>query len=142
MFLWRRERVRLGGVVMRKSSVLLLVVFAFVAAACSSDASEQIEGTWFWSSPWNAYIEYADDGQFLVSGSSDFADPIEWGEYTFDGETLTLNNATDSPNCSDTSVTWTVEFSDDGDEASYTFVEDSCADYPRSRDIVWMRQSS
>ena len=79
MFLWWRERVRLGGVVMRRSSVLLLVVFAFVAAACSSDASEQIEGTWYWSSPLNVYIEYADDGQFLVSQNSDLADPIEWG---------------------------------------------------------------
>ena len=127
---------------MRRSSFLLLIVLAFVAAACSSDASEQLEGTWYWSQ-WDVYIEYTDDGQVSVADNSGLENPSEWGEYTFDGETLTVTTAPDSTICGDTSVTWTVEFSDDGDEASYTFVEDSCTKaHVRSQDIVWVRQSS
>jgi len=68
--------------------------------------------------------------------------PFELGDYTFDGETLTMNTASDSLNCPDTSVTWTVALSDDGDQADLTFVEDSCVGADRSRDLAWIRQPS
>ena len=51
---------------MRKPCLLLLAVLVLLAAACSSDASEQIEGTWL--EPANgAYLELNDDGQFKVA---------------------------------------------------------------------------
>jgi hypothetical protein len=131
---------------MYKSFILLLAVLALLAAACSSsDASEQIEGTWYWSAPAagiQVYIEYADDGTFSVSPSTDLSNPIESGTYTFDGETLTVTNDPDSMFCADTTVIWTVEFSDDGDEASVTFVEDTCSGAVRGTDGVWLRQTT
>ena len=127
---------------MRKSYLLLLAVLVLVTAACSSsDASEQIEGMWQ-DSTYGVYLEIGDDGQYEVSVGEAMTHPFEWGDYTFDGETLTTNTASDSQICPDTSVTWTVVFSDDGDQADLTFVEDSCVGSPRSTDLVWIRQSS
>ena len=125
---------------MHKSSILLLAVLVLIAAACS-DASEEIEGTWYWAQT-EVYVEYSDDGQISVSYSEDLASPIESGTYTFDGETLTVNNGADSRYCASASATWTVEFSDDGDEANMTFVEDSCPDAVRSQNMIVTRVSS
>ena len=128
---------------MRKPFILLLAVLALLAAACSSDASEQIEGTWYWSATGiQVYIEYADDGTFSVSPSPDLSNPVESGTYTFDGETLTVIDDPDSRFCPDTTATWTVEFSDDGDEASVTTVENTCSGSPRGTDGVWLRQTT
>jgi len=126
---------------MRKPCLLLLAVLVLLAAACSSDASEQIEGTWL-ETTYGVYWEIGDDGQFIVAWNEELRHPIELGNYTFDGETLTMNTASDSPNCPDTSVTWTVAFSDEDDQADLTFVEDSCVASERSMDLVWIRQSS
>ena len=126
---------------MRKPCLLLLAVLAVFAAACSSDASEQIEGTWL-ETTYEVYLEVGDDGQFKVSVGEALTHPFEFGDYTFDGETLTMNTASDSLNCPDTSVTWTVALSDDGDQADLTFVEDSCVGADRSGDGVWIRQPS
>ena len=122
--------------------VLLVVVFAVLAAACSSsDASEQIEGVWEDTTN-GVYTGMNEDGQYQVAENLELAPPFEWGDYAFDGETLTTNATPDSINCPDTSITWTVEFSDDGDEARLTFVEDSCVGSPRAQDLIWLRQSS
>ena len=127
---------------MYKSFILLLAVLALFAAACSSsDASEQIEGTWYWTAL-TVYMEYADDGTFSVSPSTDFSNPVESGTYTFDGETLTVTNDPDSMFCVGTTATWTVEFSDDGDEASVTIVENTCSGAIRGADGVWLRQTT
>ena len=126
---------------MRKSYLLLLAVLVLLAAACSSDASEQIEGTWLESAN-GVYVEIGDDGQFKVADNEALSDPFEWGDYTFDGETLTMNTASESLNCPDTSVTWTVAFSDEDDQADLTFVEDSCVGADRSMDLAWIRQPS
>jgi hypothetical protein len=125
---------------MRKFCVLLLVVFAVLAAACSSsDTSEQIEGVW--KDTTNiVYVEFDEDGQYQVAATAEFEGPFEWGDYTFDGETLTMNAAPDAYNCADMSIAWTVAFSDDGEEASMTFVEDSCEDPGRSQDLIFRRQ--
>ena len=126
---------------MRKSCLLLLAVLVLLSAACSSDASEQIEGTWQ-DSTYGVYLEVGDDGQYKVSFGELMSHPFEVGDYTFDGETLTMNTASDSSVCPDTSVTWTVAFSDDGDQADLTFVEDSCVGADRSGDWVLIRQPS
>ena len=123
---------------MRKPSALLLVVLVALVAACGgSDTSEQIEGVW--ENPANGvYSEFNEDGQYQTAENPEVEGPFEWGDYTFDGETLTMTAAPDSY-CADTSATWTVVFSDDGDEASMTFVEDSCVGSARSQDLVFVR---
>lgn len=126
---------------MRKPCLLLLTVLVLLATACSSDASEQIGGTWL-DSTYGVYLEVGDDGQYKVAAGEALNFPFEVGDYTFDGATLTMETTSDSGVCPDTSVTWTVAFSDDGDQVDLTFVEDSCVGADRSRDLVWTRQPS
>ena len=137
---WHGCRGWLGSVRIHKSSIFVLADLVLMAAACS-DASEEIEGTWYWTQT-EVYVGYGDDGRISVSYSENLASPIESGTYTFDGETLTVNNGPDSRYCASASVTWTVEFSDDGEEADMTFVEDSCQDAVRSQNMVVTRVSS
>lgn len=126
---------------MTKLSALLVAVTVLAAACSSGDTSEQIEGVWEEST--NAVVLGLDEGgQYEVAQDPDLAEPFEWGNYTFDGETLTMNAAPDSDYCENSSITWTVEFSDDGEQADVTFVEDSCTGAPRAQDMIWIRQSS
>ena len=121
--------------------VSVSAVLCFCLAACgSSGDTDQIHGVWEIPA-FPVYESFDDDGEFVVALSPDLAEPFEWGTYTFDGELLTLNNADDSDFCPGTSVTWMVEFSDDGDAADRTFVEDSCAMTDRGRDLVMIRES-
>lgn len=126
---------------MRRLTIPVLVVLGFCLAACGgSDEADQIHGVWE-ISVFPVYESFDDGGEFVVALSPDLAEPFEWGMYTFDGEFLTLTNADDSDLCPGTSITWTVEFSDDGDEASRTFVEDSCAMTDRGQDLIMIRES-
>ena len=127
---------------MRKFSVLLVVVLAVLAAACSSsDASEQMEGVWEDTTN-NVYLEFDENGQYQGGLNLEAGIPFEWRDYTFDGETLTQSAASESLVCSGTSITWTVVLSDDGDQADLTFVEDSCVPANRAQDLVLIRQPS
>lgn len=112
-----------------------------LAPADTGDASEQIEGTWYWPEL-GLYIKAADDGTVLVSSNTHFSNPLESGTYTFDGETLTVTDDLDSRFCAGTAATWTVEFSDDGDRASVTLVEATCSGAVRNIDGVWLRQTT
>jgi len=126
---------------MRKPATLLLVLFVVLVSACSSsDTSEMIEGKWK-DTTTGVYVEYDENGQYRVD-DPESEEPFEWGGYTFDGGTLTQSTASDSRVCPGTSATWTVVFSDDGDQADWTFVEDSCVPATRSQDLVLIRQSS
>jgi hypothetical protein len=108
----------------RLATLLLLLS---LIAGCSSDdgAADLIPGTWFWESQ-GAYERLAEDGTWSVWLNADLVgDAHGWGTYTFDGETLVYYNAEGSY-CSGAVASWTVEFSDDGQESTQTFVEDSC----------------
>ena len=125
---------------MRKPATLLLMLLVALAAACGgSDTSEEIEGVWNETTT-GVYLEYDEDGQYQVDWTAGFGSSFEWGTYTFDGETLTQSTASESPVCPGTAATWTVVFSDGGDRADWTFVEDSCVAADRSQDLVMIRQ--
>ena len=127
---------------MRRTATLLLMLLLVLVAACGgSDTSEQIEGVWE-DMVTSAYIEYDEEGQYQVDFTPRFGDPFEWGTYTFDGETLTQSTASEAPSCPDTSVTWTVVFSEDGDQTAWTLVEDSCMGSERSQDLMMIRQDA
>ena len=90
-----------------------------------------------------AYEEMAEDGTWGVWTNADLVgDPYDWGTYTFDGETLVYSNAEGSF-CDGAVAIWTVEFSDSGQEARLTFVEDSCTTpgVTRAKDQVLVRQT-
>ena len=124
--------------------LVMLLAVLFVVAGCSSDdgAADQIHGTWLWEE-YSAYTQLAEDGTWAVWTNPDLVgDPHDWGTYTFDGETLVWTNAEGSY-CPDSVATWTVEFSDNGQEARLTFVEDSCtrSGVVRGQDQVFVRQT-
>lgn len=108
----------------------------------SSTAADQIHGTWHWEEQ-GVYEGMAEDGTWVVSLNADLAgDPYGWGTYTFDGETFVMTSAADSY-CQGGVASWTVEFSDNGQESRQTFVEDSCTTpgVTRGRDRVLVRQT-
>ena len=116
-------------------------LFRLLVPACgSSDTGEQIEGVW--RDTLGVYLEYDGNGQYTAADNAEVEEPFEWGDYTFDGETLTQSTASDSRVCPGTSVTWTVVSTDDGDQADLTFVEDSCVPATRAQDLVLIRQSA
>ena len=124
--------------------LVMLLAVLFVVAGCSSDdgAADQIHGTWLWEK-YSAYEEFAEDGTWAVFFNSDLVGgPHDWGTYTFDGETLVFSNAEDSY-CPGAVAIWTYEFSDNGQEATKTFVEDSCtaSGAVRGQDQVVVRQT-
>ena len=87
--------------------------------------TDQIHGTWLWEE-YGAYENLAEDGTWGVWFDAGLqGDPSDWGTYTFDGDRLTYYNAEGSY-CSGAVAAWTVEFSEDGQQATQTFIEDSC----------------
>ena len=108
----------------------------------TTQPADRIHGTWFWAR-YSAYEDLAEDGTWGVWFTADLAGhPHDWGTYTFDGETLVYTNAEYSW-CPGSVATWTVEFSDDGQESRQTFVEDTCtrAGTDRGKDRVLVRQT-
>ena len=138
---------RSGGLATAGLAALVALLVAVVGiwwfAIRDSGIDEgQIHGTWLWEE-YGAYEQIAEDGTWgawFDSGLS--GDPFDWGTYTFDGETLTYYNA-DGSYCSGAVAVWTVEFSEDGQQLTRTFVEDSCTspDLVRNQDAVVIRQT-
>jgi len=126
--------------------IRLVTVLAvmFLVAGCTSgdDAADEIHGTWLVEGI-GVYTELAEDGTWGVWENAALAgEPYDWGTYTFDGETFVMTNAEGSE-CDGAVATWTVEFSDDGQEARETFVEDSCtgSGVVRGQNMVLIRQT-
>ena len=128
--------------------IRLVTVLAvlFLVAGCTSDddAADEIHGAWLWER-YSVYEEFAEDGTWGVWSSASAVGnpwPYDWGTYTFDGETLVYTNAEGSF-CDGAVATFTVEFSDNGQEARETFVEDSCttSGVVRAQNKVLVRQT-
>jgi hypothetical protein len=117
----------------------LVLMAAVLVGGCSSYSAETIHGAWHW--PEQGVYESLDaEGNWGVWLSRSLeGDPYDWGTYTFDGETLTYNNAKGSV-CSGATAVWTVQFAKGGDEAHQKFVEDSCSSV-RGQDRVLIRHS-
>lgn len=132
--------------------IAAIVAIAVVAAGFwwfgvrdTDDPAEQLYGTWLWER-YGAYENYSEDGTWRMKFDPNFVDgaldSVDWGTYTFDGETLTMHNAEGSY-CPGATIVSTVEFSEDGQELRGTFVEDSCTvpGVVRGQDRVLARQS-
>ncbi len=111
----------------------------------TGDAAEPLYGTWLVEG-FGAYENFREDGTWQMKLDPNFEegvlDSIDWGTYTFDGETLTMHNAEGSY-CSGATIVGTVEFSDDGREAHRTFVSDTCTvpGVDRAQDLVIVKQA-
>jgi hypothetical protein len=115
---------------------LALTVPLFAGAGCGSsgDANDAYLGTW--RTEGNMYMEFRDDGTFgkgLGGVSSIESDPWEYGTFTFDGETLRLTTAEDSPHCGGFDAEYRAEPSEDGTFIAHTVINDPCSG--RERDF-------
>ena len=129
----------------RPIRLVTVLAVLFLVAGCTSDddAADDIHGIWLAPAEYSAYEQIAEDGTWGVwSSASLVGDPWDWGTYIFDGETLVFTNAAGSE-CAGAVLIFTVEFSDDGQEARETFVEDTCTieDNGRAQDRVLVRQT-
>jgi hypothetical protein len=128
----------------RKTVALLLTVGLVVLAlglwltACSSsDATDEIHGTWYLADS-DVYLRLDADGEWGGREGLEGSE-FDWGTYTFEDGVLTLSNAEGSY-CSGATGVWNVSFEENGDELHLDFVSDTCTkSTARAVDQVWVR---
>ena len=128
-----------------------VVVAAVVAGGCAesdpaeSDPTEQIQGAWHDITPGHGvYLTFEEEGDWGLYLSSDVegsSSPYAWGTYTLDGVEITMVDNPSSPTCGGDIAKWTVTFSENGDEANFAFIEDSCTSSSRGEDWTLIKQS-
>jgi hypothetical protein len=160
----------------RKTVALLLTVGLVVLAlglcltACSSsDATDEIHGTWYSPTP-ILYVTLDADGESIwrygppadeIHGTWYLADSyvyvtldadgewsareglegpeFDWGTYTFEDGVLTQSNAEGS-HCSGATIVSNVSFEENGDELHLDFISDTCTKSTgRAVDQVFIR---
>ena len=140
-----RSRRRLPIVAAIAAIAVLAAGFWWFGVRDTGDAAEPLYGTWL-VEDFGAYENFREDGTWQMKFDPNFVegvlDSVDWGTYTFDGETLTMHNA-DGSYCSGATIVSTVAFSEDGQEAQRTFVSDTCTapGVVRGQDNVIVRQS-
>ena len=140
-----RSNRRLPIVATIAAIAVLAAGFWWFGVRDTGDAAEPLYGIWHWEEM-GAYENFREDGTWGMKFDPNFVegvlDDLDWGTYTFDGETLTMNNAEGSY-CSGATIVSTVEFSEDGQEAYRTFVSDTCTapGVVRGQDNVLVKQS-
>jgi hypothetical protein len=121
----------------RTALVVAAAAFSLLAASgCGSESSDPTAAVnGIWKTDFGYYLEFSEDGTFGMGGSPERASsaPLEWGTFTFDGETLRLTTTDDSEYCAGTLASYTVSPSDDGDFIALTEIEDECG--TRSTDL-------
>ena len=113
----------------RRFLVVLTAGALLALPGCGSESSDPTDaylGTWKTREGW--YLEFNADGTFAMGGSVERAatDPLEWGTFEFDGETLRLETADDSTYCTGVVAVYEATPSDDGESIAQTAVDDAC----------------
>jgi hypothetical protein len=128
----------------RKTVALLLTVGLVVLAlglcltACSSsDATDEIHGTWQLAAS-DVYLTLDADGEWGGREGLEGSE-FDWGTYTFEDGVLTMSNAEGSY-CSGATIVSNVSFEENGDELHSDFVSDTCTkSTARAVDQVFIR---
>jgi hypothetical protein len=128
----------------RKTVALLLTVGLVVLAlglwltACSSsDATDEIHGTWYLADSY-VYVTLDADGEWSAREGLEGPE-FDWGTYTFEDGVLTQSNAEGS-HCSGATIVSNVSFEENGDELHLDFISDTCTKSTgRAVDQVFIR---
>ena len=107
------------------------VVYATLVSA------EQLYGIWYDHTPGHGvYVGFDADGQWAVYVHYDPERPVPYhtGTYTLDGDKITMFDDPEGSICAGDIGVWTIGVSESGDEAYFTFGEDSCTESVRSED--------
>ena len=111
-------------------TVRLLLAVALVGGGCAGDgessSDNQLVGTW--ETPNGYYRIHRTDGTTGTGYSAAGADtdPFGWGTYTFDGDLYKITSGEGTSCGAGTTGTYEVTFSETGDVATFSPVEDAC----------------
>ena len=109
------------------------------------DSPDQLLGVWHDITPGHGiYLTFDDAGVWGVYLTSDVesASPYAWGTYTLDEAQITMIDDLDTTICPGAVGIWNVAVSADGEDAFFTFIEDSCTQSIRGEDWTLKRHSS
>lgn len=107
--------------------VLGLVIGAVLVAGgrfSGPSLSDSITGHWKLDPVY--YIDFGDDGSYLVSVSREGTGRLEWGTWSVEGSTLTQTPASDSRYCAGFVGTYEIRVVDEGNRLESTVQGDAC----------------
>jgi hypothetical protein len=164
--MWANDRSKRAGRVALLGTVLLLA-----AAGCNSSSTDattpptasttstappgsivyspltsadQLKGLWL-DTKHGVYLDFDAEGGWLLYDQIvyDPDDPVpdHSGTYTLDGAEITMFDHPETSICAGEVGVWIVGVSEGGNEAAFTFVEDSCTVSARSEDWTLVRSS-
>jgi hypothetical protein len=108
------------------------------------EAAEQLHGVWYDHTPGHGvYLGFDAGGQWAVyvHYDPDTPHPYHTGTYTLDSDEITMFDDPQGSICAGEVGVWTIAISQGGDDAYFTFVEDSCTESVRSEDWTLVRHS-
>jgi hypothetical protein len=129
---------------MKNSFVIVLCLFTIgLITACRPSAEIDIDdlyGVWH-SDYWGVFSFMNDDETWLISETNGPEFPVQFGEYSLKGMTLTFVRDDDSPFCAGTTVVVEAKFIDD-DKYQETILETNCDEGLAPGDTtIWIRVS-
>ncbi|MEJ2110034.1 MAG: hypothetical protein P8Z37_09005 [Acidobacteriota bacterium] len=108
---------------------IVVLSTAFLFSSCQQKSS--IVGKWKTA---QSCLEFTEEGSWSVVGlTGEETGPFDFGNYTFDGNLLSLDTDTDSAVCAGQSGKYNVDFTAEG-KISFKLVEDECSG--RSGDLA------
>ena len=125
-------------------TVMVLCLFALsLITACQPTekiAIDDLYGVWVWDERGLFSFMY-EDGTFLVAETNGPEFPVEFGQFSLEGTTLTYVMDEDSPSCTGTTIVVEAEFIE-GDMYQETILDTDCEEGLDPGDtIIWIRHS-
>ena len=114
---------------MRRPALIAVgsVLMLGVLGGCGTGESLSDSLVGMWKTSMNGYyVDFHDDGTYLVSTSREGTGKLEWGTWSVEGTTLTETPASDSQYCAGIVATYEVKVVDDGNRLENTVVDDAC----------------
>ncbi|TEU01408.1 MAG: hypothetical protein E3J30_00655 [Anaerolineales bacterium] len=118
--------------------VLCLCILGLITACQPSITMDDIVGVWR-KNNFSPFMYLNEDGTYVISGSVGTDDPWDFGQYEFDGKTLTHHADNESPGCPEDTDIYEVEFID-ADTLKLTTVDIQC-EVVIEGETTWMRYS-
>lgn len=108
-----------------RSLTVLIVALALVGGCGTTERSlsDSIVGNWV-TDRYNTHAEFRDDGTY--DKGTGVPNRLEWGTWSTDGNTLTLNPDAATDACADRVGTYEIDVIDDGNRMEVTVLDDDC----------------
>ena len=121
-----------------KFLILCLCTLGLITACQPKYTVDDIIGVWRKNNV-NPFMYLYEDGTYEIIGSVGTDDPWDFGQYEFDGKTLTHLIDNESPSCPGDTDIYEVDFIDE-DTLKLTTVDIQC-EFVMEGETTWMRYS-